>query len=92
MSDKNLAPIQVSAVEFDHTVSPRVIVTVKSGLKYGIHWEDKLDEPKYIDHSLVIYNILLMAMSHQDLRISGKYEYVSGQDIEGMIKTLKIAR
>ncbi len=91
ISDRNLPLSKVSSVEFDHNMSPRVIVTVTSGDRYSILWEDDMDEVKYKDHSLVIYNILLAAMSNQNLRISGTFEPVTSQEIKGKIKSLKIS-
>ncbi|TDB62617.1 hypothetical protein [Photorhabdus khanii] len=88
----NLTSVKVSSVEFNYDVSPRVIVTVGTGAKYGIHWEDKVDEDKYMDYSLVIYNILLSAMANQELRISGTFVAAQSSSIDGMIKTLKIQK
>ncbi|MCA6221175.1 hypothetical protein [Photorhabdus antumapuensis] len=93
MSDKNLDKSKVLSVEFNNKLKPRVVVsvlTVKDRIeKYGIYWEDSDDE-KSTDHSLVIYNILLAAMSNQNLRISGTFEGVSDIKLTGMIKTLII--
>ncbi|MEQ2019506.1 hypothetical protein ABLB90_23835 [Photorhabdus bodei] len=94
MSDKNLDKSKVLSVEFNNKLTPRVVVsvlTVKDRIeKYGIYWEDHSDDDKYKDHSLVIYNILLAAMSNQSLRISGTFEGVSDPKLTGMIKTLII--
>ncbi|KER02754.1 hypothetical protein LGZ99_15250 [Photorhabdus temperata] len=96
MSDIILEKSKVVSVEFDDEKSPRVIASVLTGdvnKKYGIHWEDNSDD-KATAHSLVVYGILLAAMSNDKFRISGtlvdpKYgSTVSG--LSGLIKTLKI--
>ncbi|ETS31675.1 hypothetical protein BB987_04285 [Photorhabdus temperata] len=94
MSEQTLDSSQVAAVEFDNQKNPRVIVTTNlvgqtAKKKYSIYWEDDSD-PKANDHSLVVYNILLAAMSNQNLHISGKYESSSILGVDGMIKTLTI--
>uniref|UniRef100_UPI0036DDAE75 hypothetical protein n=1 Tax=Photorhabdus sp. RM322S TaxID=3342825 RepID=UPI0036DDAE75 len=95
MSEISLVLSQVSSVEFNNQSKPRVVVTVTPPgqtmpeTKYGIYWEDDND-PKANDHSLVVYNILLAAMSNRNLNISGKYETSTTSGLAGMIKTLTI--
>ncbi|WP_039877738.1 hypothetical protein [Photorhabdus temperata] len=82
----DLQSVQVSTIEFNDEGTPRVIVTTKDNKKYGIYWEDD-----NTDHSVVVYNILLEAISNQALRISGKYEPGKSQStLTGMIRTLTL--
>ncbi|ERT12072.1 hypothetical protein [Photorhabdus temperata] len=89
MSDNKINTSKVSLVEFDHNSSPRVVVTLDPAGKYGIYWEKSTDDLAP-NHSLVIYDILLAAMSNSDLRVSGTFETSTNQQLDGMIKTLTI--